>query len=171
LVAAVIFGALVLVATVVAPPFASSVPGTDLPLGALITLFSLPGLALLGAGLTQAALGSRSSAASAGLAIGIGSPVAAVTSSMIGSFIGVGILRGASIGGDVAGTLLRIGVTEAVRISPLIALGSVAWVALVRRSARPVNVDVAAPVGSAASARDRVVGRLRAGRGPRRRGG
>jgi hypothetical protein len=170
-VAAVIFGALVLAATVVAPPFASSVPGTDLPLGALITLFSLPGLALLGAGLTQAALGSRSSAASAGLAIGIGSPVAAVTSSMIGSFIGVGIVRGASIGGDVAGTLLRIGVTEAVRISPLIALGSVAWVVLVRRSARPANVDAAAPAGSATTARDRVVARLRPGRGPRRRGG
>ena len=73
---------------------------------------------------------------SAGLAIGIGSPVAAVTSAMIGAFIGVGMVYGASVGGDVAGTLLRAGVTEAVRISPLIALGSLGWVMLVRRSGR-----------------------------------
>ena len=99
----------------------------------IVALFSLPGLALLGAGLTSAALGSRSSAASAGLAIGVGSPVAAVTSAMIGAFIIVGLVAGAGRGGDVAGTLLRAGVTAAVRISPLIALGSVAWVALVRR--------------------------------------
>jgi hypothetical protein len=102
----------------------------------MVALFSLPGLALLGAGLTQAALGSRSSAASAGLAIGIGSPVAAVTSAMIGAFIGVGIAAGAALGGDVAGTVLKSGVTEAVRISPLIALGSLAWVLLVRRLGR-----------------------------------
>jgi len=170
-VAALIFGTLVIAATMVAPPFVSSVPGTELPVGALIALFSLPGLALLGAGLTQAALGSRSSAATAGLAIGIGSPVAAVTSAMIGAFIGVGIARGASVGGDVAGTLLRIGVTEAVRISPLIALCSLAWVALVRRSAREANVGSEAPSESATPAKDEVVGRFRPGRGPRRRGG
>jgi hypothetical protein len=171
LVAALIFGTLVIAATVIAPPFVSYVPGTDLPVGALIALFSLPGLALLGAGLTQAALGSRSSAASAGLAIGIGSPVAAVTSAMIGAFIGVGIARGASVGGDVAGTLLRIGVTEAVRISPLIAIGSLAWVALVRRSARGARVDSESPSDPERSAWRHVAGRLRPGRGPRRRGG
>jgi hypothetical protein len=131
LIAALIFGTLVAVAIDLTPPFSSG-PHTDLLSAGFIALFSLPGLALLGAGLTQAALGTRSSAASAGLAIGIGSPVAAVTSAMIGAFIGVGIAKGASAGGDVAGTMLRAGVTEAVRISPLIALGSVAWVALVR---------------------------------------
>jgi hypothetical protein len=128
-----IFGSLVAVASVVATPFTATVPQLDAPGGVIIALFSLPGLALLGAGLTSAALGSRSSAASAGLAIGIGSPVAAVTSAMIGAFIIVGVFAGASRGGDVAGTLLRAGVTAAVRISPLIALGSVTWVALVRR--------------------------------------
>ena len=135
LASAVIFGSLVVVAAVVTPPFMSTVPRLDVLAGGLIALFSMPGLALLGAGLTSAALGSRSSAASAGLAIGIGSPVAAVTSAMIGAFILVGLAAGASRGGDVAGTLLRAGVTAAVRISPLIALGSVAWVALVRRVA------------------------------------
>jgi len=130
---AVIFGSLVVVGAVVATPFTSTVPRLEVPGGAIVALLSLPGLALLGAGLTSAALGSRSSAASAGLAIGIGSPVAAVTSAMIGAFIVVGFFAGAGRGGDVAGTLLRAGVTAAVRISPLIALGSVAWVALVRR--------------------------------------
>lgn len=133
LTAAAIFGSLVVVAAAVAPPFSSSVPRMDVLAGVLVALFSLPGLALLGAGLTAAALGSRPSAASAGLAIGVGSPVAAVTSAMIGAFILAGLVGGAGRGGDAAGTLLRAGVTAAVRISPLIVLGSVAWVALVRR--------------------------------------
>ena len=160
-----------MVATVVAPPFVTSAAATDLPAGLLIALFSLPGLALLGAGLTQAALGSRSSAATAGLAIGIGSPVAAVTSAMIGAFIGVGIARGASVGGDVAGTLLRTGVTEAVRISPLIALGSIVWVALVRRAGREASVASEAPSEPETPAGRHLPGRFRPGRGPRRRGG
>ena len=133
LTSAAIFGSLVVVAAVAAPPFLSTVPQLDLPAGAAIALFSLPGLALLGAGLTSAALGSRSAAFGAGLAIGIGSPVAAVTSAMIGAFVLVGLVGGAGRGGDAAGTLLRAGVTAAIRISPLIVLGSVAWVALVRR--------------------------------------
>jgi hypothetical protein len=135
LLSGVIFGTLVAVATLMQPPFVS-LPATDLVGAVLIALFCVPGLALLGAGLTQAALGSRSTAASAGLAIGVGSPVAAVTSAMIGAFVGVGFVYGAGHGGDVAGTMLRAGVTEAVRISPLIALGSLAWVVLVRRLAR-----------------------------------
>lgn len=133
LASAVIFGFLVVIAAAVAPPLTPALPQMDVLAGAMIALFSLPGLALLGAGLTSAALGSRPSAASAGLAIGIGSPVAAVTSAMIGAFILVGLVDGAGRGGDAAGTLLRAGVTAAVRISPLIALGSIAWVALVRR--------------------------------------
>jgi hypothetical protein len=140
LASALIFGSLVVIAAGITPPLTSNVPQLDLPAGAMIALFSLPGLALLGAGLTGAALGSRSSAASAGLAIGIGSPVAAVTSAMIGAFILVGLVEGASRGGDVAGTLLRAGVTAAVRISPLIALGSAGWVMLVRRFGPPVRL-------------------------------
>jgi hypothetical protein len=132
-VSAALFGSLVVIAAVITPPLTSNVPQVDLPRGAMIAVFSLPGLALLGAGLTSAALGSRSSAASAGLAIGIGSPVAAVTSVMIGAFIVVGLFSGASRGGDVAGTLLRAGVTAAVGISPLIAIASAGWVLIVRR--------------------------------------
>jgi hypothetical protein len=136
LAAALIFGILVVIAAEVAPQVASTA-GIDTIAGSLIALISLPGLALLGAGLTSAALGPRWTAVSAGVAMGVGVPVAAVTSAMIGAFIVVGISHGASSGGDAAGTLLRAGVTAAVRISPLIALGSVGWVLVVRRVASP----------------------------------
>jgi hypothetical protein len=145
LAAAFIFGILVVVAAEVAPPVATTAPGIDTFAGSLIALISLPGLALLGAGLTSAALGSRWSAASAGLAMGVGVPVAAVTSAMIGAFIVVGFVRGADNGADVAGTLLTSGVTAAVRISPLIAAASAVWVLLVRRAARGPSVQEAVP--------------------------
>jgi hypothetical protein len=152
--AAAIFGSLVVIASVIPPPLVPSVPQMDLPAGIVIALFSLPGLALLGAGLTSAALGSRSSAVIAGVAIGIGSPVAAVTSAMIGGFLLVGLMDGASQGGDVAGTLLRAGVTAAVLISPLIALGSAGWVMLVRRFAPPVQLPLGEPSRTDPSAPD-----------------
>ncbi len=156
LVSAVIFGGLEVVATVVALPVATETPGWSFGAGVILALFSLPGLALLGAGLTSAALGSRSSAASAGLAMGVGIPVAAVSSAMIGAFVLVSAVPGAGNGAAVAGMLLRTGVTAAVRISPLIALASTAWVLLVRRLGR--------------SAEPRAM-RVSRGRGPRRRGG
>ena len=62
-------------------------------LGLMLALFSLPASRLLGAGLTSAALGTPPTAASAGLAMGVGVPVAAVTSAMIGAFILVGLAR------------------------------------------------------------------------------
>jgi hypothetical protein len=131
--AAVIFGSLVVVATIVTPPASGAFPGAELLDGIAIAVFSLPGIALLGAGLTPAALGTRTSAAGAGLAIGIGVPVAAVTSAMIGAFFVVELAGDPGQGSKAAGDILRAGVTAAVRIAPLIALGSVAWVALVRR--------------------------------------
>jgi hypothetical protein len=146
LAAAFIFGILVVIASEVAPPVATTAPGIDTIAGSLIALISLPGLALLGAGLTSAALGSRWSAASAGLAMGVGVPVAAVTSAMIGAFIVVGFVRGADNGAGVAGTVLTSGVTAAVRISPLIAAASAAWVLLVRRMARRRSAHAEATV-------------------------
>jgi hypothetical protein len=133
LASAVIFGILEVVATIVAPPVAPSTLGADLLGGVAIALFSLPGLALLGAGLSSAAIGPRSSAAAAGLAMGVGVPVAAVTSAMIGAFFVAWFIQGAPEGFDAAAQILRGGVTTAVRIWPLIALGSVAWVLLARR--------------------------------------
>jgi hypothetical protein len=133
LASAVIFGIIEVVATVVAPPVAPPTLETDLLGGIAIALFSLPGIALLGAGLSSAALGSRSSATAAGVAMGLGVPVAAVTSAMIGAFFYAWFVQGAPEGLDAAGQILRGGVTSAVRIWPLIVIGSVAWVLLVRR--------------------------------------
>ncbi len=135
LASAIIFGALVVVATVVTP-LASAFRGAELVDGIVIALFSLPGLALLGAGLTPAALGTRTSAAGAGLAVGVGVPVAAVTSAMIGAFFVVELAGDPGQGSKAAGDILRAGVTAAVRIAPLIAVGSVAWVVFVRRLGR-----------------------------------
>jgi hypothetical protein len=132
LLAAVIFGGLVLVAALVAPPLASTTPGVELAAGVIIAFASLPALALLGAGLTSAALGSRSSAASAGLAMALGAPVAAVTSAMICTFL-VGLAPVHINSLEAAGRVLRVGVSAAVRIAPLIALGSAGWVVLLRR--------------------------------------
>src|SRR6187402_2147281 len=87
LAAAVIFGALEVVATVVALPIDSRNAGPTPVVGLILALFSLPALALLGAGLTSAALGTPATAASAGLAMGVGVPVAAVSSAMIGAFV------------------------------------------------------------------------------------
>jgi hypothetical protein len=73
---------------------------------------------------------------------------------MIGAFILVGLADGASRGGDVAGTLLRAGVTAAVWISPLIALGSAGWVMLVRRFTPPIQLPLGEPSATGRSARD-----------------
>lgn len=136
--AAVIFGVLVGVATVEGLATLGPLPGLDIVAGALVAAFSLPGLALLGAGLTSAARGSRGSAASAGLAIGLGVPVAAVTSAMIGVFVVVGLADDLASGTSAAGAVLRQGVTAAERIWPLIVLGAAGWVVLVRRLTRPL---------------------------------
>ena len=172
LAAGVIFGALEVVATAVSTPVDSAHtaenPTLGLTLGLMLALFSLPALALLGAGLTSAALGSPPTAASAGLAMAVGVPVAAVTSAMIGAFVLAG-LAGTSVGqfdgAQVAGVLLRTGVTAAVRISPLIAIGSVGWVLLVRRLGRPATAT------RPARREGRSVSWLRRGRGPRHRDG
>jgi hypothetical protein len=151
-IAAGIFGALVTIAVLLVPAEALLVPAEtlSLPSANLITALevaamSVPGLALLGAGLTGAALGSRASAAMAGLAMGVGVPVAAVTSVMIGAFVISGFLDNLERAAVTAGEILRGGVTAAVWISPLIALGSVAWVVIVRR----IQPRVLAPIGEA----------------------
>jgi hypothetical protein len=168
LAAAVIFGALEVVATIVALPVDSTHSGATPLVGLMLALFSLPALALLGAGLTSAALGTPPTAASAGLAMGVGVPVAAVSSAMIGAFVLVGLGGAASgqmDGADIAGVLLRMGVTAAVQISPLIAIASVVWVLLVRRLGRPETTT------SAVGRVGRGMSWLRRGRGPRRRDG
>jgi hypothetical protein len=138
LTAAVIFGVLVDVAVVAGLSTIVPPSGFGVAVGAFVAVFSVPGLALLGAGLTSAARGSRGSAVSAGLAIGVGVPVAAVTSAMIGVFVVVGFADGVGSATDGAGVVLRQGVIAAERIWPLIVLGATAWVVLVRRLTRPL---------------------------------
>src|SRR6188472_4386299 len=172
LAAAVIFGTLEVVAAVVAIPGDSPLAPNAVLVGLTVALVSLPAIALLGAGLTSAALGTPSSAASAGLAMGVGIPVAAVCSAMIGAFVIAGVIgtshggmgSGQADGADLAGILLRVGVIAAVRIAPLIALASVAWVLVVRRSDRALAM--ARGIGEG-----RALSWLRRGRGPRRRDG
>jgi len=173
LAAGVIFGSLEVVATVVSVPVDSAQPANSPMVGLMYALFSLPALALLGAGLTSAALGTPPAAASAGLAMGVGVPVAAVTSAMIGAFF-IGGVIGTSTGGsasghidgaDLASLVLQAGVTAAVRISPLIVLASIAWVLLVRRAGGPEGAT------RTAGADSRGLSWLRRGRGPRRRDG
>ena len=131
---AVLFAPVVWAATRMTPP-----EGFGTPEGAGIwaLIMSLPGLALLGAALTPAAIGSRASAASAGLAMGVGAPVAAVVSAMIAVYLFAALLKGLDPAGIAAGMVLRDGVIAAVRIAPLIAAASTLWVVAVRRWAAP----------------------------------
>lgn len=142
--AAVLFAPIVYVGILIGPPETLGAPNGA---GLFAIAMSLPGIALLGAGLAPAALGSRTSAASAGLALGIGVPIAAVFSAMLSVWIVLGMLIGHDKAGTIAGLILRDGVTTAVKLSPLVALACLAWVGLVRRwgATRPVAV---APAGS-----------------------
>jgi hypothetical protein len=113
------------------------VPAID-PLGSpmasvLTGLAGIAGVALLGAGLAPATVGSRIDGLVVGLALGIGVPVAAVTSALIGTFLAESALHGFDEGARLAGTVLRAGVGGAIRLAPLIALASGVWVTLVRR--------------------------------------
>jgi hypothetical protein len=141
LLAAVIFGVLVAVAVLRAPAGLPSLPWSDWETASLIAVFSLPALALLGAGLTAAAIASRSSAVMAGLAMAVGAPVAAVTSAIIAVFVAVAIRFGVDQAAEAAGRIIRGGVIAAAWISPLMVIGAVAWVVLVRRFARGIDAE------------------------------
>jgi hypothetical protein len=99
----------------------------------LAAVAGLAGVALLGAGLAPAALGSRIDGAVVGIALGIGLPVAAVTSALIGTFLADSAVHGFDDGAQLAGQVLRAGVTGATRLAPLIALTSAFWVVVIRR--------------------------------------
>jgi hypothetical protein len=102
----------------------------DRPLVAFALLVGAPAVMLLGAGLTNAALGSRIDAVVVGLAFGIGMPVASVTSFVIAGWIVDGFALGTP---DLAGAVLRRGVSEAIDAAPVVALAAALWVVGVRR--------------------------------------
>jgi hypothetical protein len=100
---------------------------------ALAGLAALAGVALLGAGLAPAAQGSRIDGLAVAIALGIGVPVAALTSAIIGTFLAGSALQGFDDGGRLAGEVLRSGVKGATALAPLVALASAAWVMTIRR--------------------------------------
>jgi Zn-dependent protease with chaperone function len=127
----------------------------DLALVAIVV--GSAGVALLGAGLAPAAIGSRVDAVVTGLAFALGAPVAAVMSMFITALI-VGavasVLDRPPVDFDPAGTILRAGVQAAIGVVPLVAIAAIAWVALVRRSAAAVAPALQASAGEVASDRD-----------------
>lgn len=104
------------------------------PATALAGLAGIAGVALLGAGLAPAASGARIDGAVVGLALGLGVPVAAVTSALIGTYLAGSAVDGFDEGGRLAGQVLRSGVSGAIQLSPLIAIASAVWVIVIRRS-------------------------------------
>jgi hypothetical protein len=101
----------------------------------IAVLSGLPGVALLGAGLAPAALGSKIDAIVVGVAVAIGAPVAATTSFVIWGWV---IDSWLSEQADLAAPFLRSGVSAAMHVAPLVAIGAAAWVILVRRISPPL---------------------------------
>jgi hypothetical protein len=122
---------LVLLATLTTP-----MPGdqtVDLRALVLVAAFSWPGLALLGAGLAPAAIGSRTDAIATAIAMGIGAPIAAIASALIAvAIIAVVSTTGAQTGA-VLGLTIRLGVLGAMRWAPLVGVAVVAWLYMIRR--------------------------------------
>jgi hypothetical protein len=113
------------------------------PIATLAVLSGLPGVALLGAGLGPAAVGSRIDAVVVGIALAIGAPVAATASFVIWGWV-IDSWMGES--SDFAAPFLRAGVSAAMQVAPLVAIGAAAWVIILRRvSVRPQPPPPSAP--------------------------
>jgi hypothetical protein len=138
-------------------PVAILTTGVRVDLALVAIVVGSAGVALLGAGLAPAAIGSRVDAVVTGLAFALGAPVAAVMSMFITALI-VGavasVLDRPPVDFDPAGTILRAGVQAAIGVAPLVAIAAIAWVALVRRSAAAVAPALQASAGEVASDRD-----------------
>jgi hypothetical protein len=104
------------------------------PIAMMAVVSGVAGVALLGAGLAPAALGSKVDAVVVGIALAIGAPVAATASFVIWGWI-IDSWFGEA---DLAAPFLRAGVTAAMHIAPLVAIGAAAWVILVRRISPPL---------------------------------
>lgn len=117
-------------------------------LAALAILTGLPGIALLGAGLAPAALGSRIDAAVVGLALAIGAPVAATASLVIWGWV-IDSWMGSRV--DIAAPFLRAGVSASMQVAPIVALGAAAWVTILRRISPPLPAPLPSAPPSAAT--------------------
>jgi hypothetical protein len=127
--AGVLLWPLVLLAALTTPG-AADLP--DVRVIVLLASLSWPGLALLGAGLAPAVLGSRVDAVVAGIALGIGAPVAAITSTLIGVAILAPRYSADASVGEALGLTIQLGVLGALRLAPLVALAVTIWILIVR---------------------------------------
>ena len=106
----------------------------DLRRVVLVAALSWPGLALLGAGLAPAALGSRIDATVAGIALALGAPIAAIMSTLIGVAIIASISSTGAGVGEALGMTIRLGVMGALRWAPLLVIVVVVWLVVVRKT-------------------------------------
>lgn len=106
----------------------------DLRRVVLVAALSWPGLALLGAGLAPAALGSRIDATVAGIALALGAPIAAIMSTLIGVAIIASISSTGAGVGEALGMTIRLGVLGALRWAPLLVIVVVVWLVVVRKT-------------------------------------
>jgi hypothetical protein len=133
--AAAIYLPIAVVAAFLAVTPVTTLPSSwTMPIAMMAVVSGVAGVALLGAGLATAALGSKVDAVVVGIALAIGAPVAATASFVIwGWFIDSWFGEV-----DLAAPFLRAGVTAAMHVAPLVALGAAAWVILVRRISPPL---------------------------------
>jgi hypothetical protein len=137
--AAAIYVPISIVATVAAVlaarPMTALPAAVTTPIAMMAVVSGVAGVALLGAGLAPAALGSRIDAVVVGIALAIGAPVAAMASFVIWGWV---IDSWFGERADLAAPLLRAGVSAALQVAPLVAIGSAAWVAILRRISPPL---------------------------------
>ena len=126
--AAGIYLPIAVVAAVLAVTPVTTLPSSlATPIAMMAVVSGIAGVALLGAGLAPAALGSKIDAVVVGIALAIGAPVAAAASFVIwGWFIDSWFGEV-----DLAAPFLRAGVTAAMHVAPLVAIGAGAWVILI----------------------------------------
>jgi len=134
--AAGIYLPIAVVAALLAVTPVTALPSSlTIPITMMAVVSGIAGVALLGAGLAPAALGSKVDALVVGVALAIGAPVAATASFVIWGWV---IDSWLSEPPDIAAPLLRAGVTAAIHVAPLVAIGAAAWVILVRRISPPL---------------------------------
>jgi hypothetical protein len=104
----------------------------------LVVVIGSAGVALLGAGLAPAAVGSLVDAVVVGVAMAIGAPVAAVTSMVIAGAIVDAALERID---DLPGLIVRRGVMAAIAVAPLVVLAVAGWLFSVRRYARRLRIQ------------------------------
>jgi len=132
----------VVAAFLAASPLAALPTALVTPIAMIAVLSGVAGVALLGAGLAPAAMGSKIDAVVVGVALAIGAPVAATASFVVWGWV---IDSWMAEQADVAAPFLRAGVTAALQVAPLVAIGAAAWVMILRRVSPPLPTPPSTP--------------------------